>query len=202
MSWHPNRDDQKILTRHPSPVSNQVTTTRALMRFTGEQLQHCAAFHEAAHTVLLLKAGVVVKAVWIRAVIEPDAAGDSSIGETETGPSVASLEPLLTALAAGERAEDRWMREAGLWSPVRAWAAERGGFHDRDYVRSLVRQHLKRELTYGVTDQEWSDYSAIQAAADQALDQEWGGVLALAGALLNRHHLEGEEAARIAGGMR
>jgi hypothetical protein len=171
------------------------------MQFTGEQLQQCAAFHEAAHTVLFLKAGIGVKAVWIRTDAGLPEVGEP-IGRTEMETSMVPLEQLLVAVAAGERAEDRWMREAGLWSPVRAWAAERSNIVDRGYVRSLVRQHLERELTYGVTDEGWSDYAAIHAAADQALDRAWGDVLALAGALLDRHHLDGEEAARVVGGAR
>ncbi|CAC36629.1 hypothetical protein PV411_36435 [Streptomyces sp. NRRL_B-16638] len=201
MSWHPNHDDQTILTRHPSLETSEVTTSRALMRFTAEQLQRCAAFHEAAHTVLFLHAGIGVKSVWISPAIKPGEAG-KPLGRTDMETSTAPLDQFIVAVAAGERAEDRWMREAGVWTPVRAWAAERSNLGDRDFVRSLVRQHLDSELTFGVTDEGWSDYSAIHAAADRALDEKWGGVLALADALLDRLHLDGEEATRVVGGAR
>ncbi|MBV7674105.1 hypothetical protein STHAL_32175 [Streptomyces halstedii] len=202
MRWYPNADDQTVLTRHPSPVARETTTTRNLMQFTTQQHQRSAAIHEAAHTVLFLEAGAPVRSVLIRVLrSDADTSGDP-LGTTDIGHYSDRLEPFLTALAGGERAEDRWMRETGLWNPVRAWASERHALHDRDYARQLVRKYLKHDMTCGITDQGWTDYLALHTAADRALDRVWETVLTLADALLERHHLTGEEAARIAGSIR
>jgi hypothetical protein len=39
---------------------------------------------------------------------------------------------VILALAAAERAQDRWLRETGRWTPELAWVTERLSVHDRD----------------------------------------------------------------------
>ncbi|MFD0384657.1 hypothetical protein ACFQ2B_27760 [Streptomyces stramineus] len=101
--------------------------------------------------------------------------------------------------AAGERAEVRWLRETGLWTPGRAWAAERHAWHDRRHVDEIMRSCHGRELTFHGDHGDWGDYAWVMDRTDEALGRVWGQVMALAHFVAARRQVTGEEAARLTG---
>jgi hypothetical protein len=101
--------------------------------------------------------------------------------------------------AAGEGAEDRWMRETGRWSLERAWVAERLAWRDRSQIGDAYRDLHGRELTFNGDHDDWGDYAWVMDRTDEALDRVLDGVLTLGHHLAEHRFATGEEAARIAG---
>ncbi|MCF3104504.1 hypothetical protein IPZ58_23335 [Streptomyces roseoverticillatus] len=104
----------------------------------------------------------------------------------------------ITMCAAGERAEDRRLREEGLWTPERAWVAERTAASDRQRVVEVLRADRGMTLSYGHAPAGHFNYATVMAAADAALHHLWDRVLSLAAALDQRGQLTGRQAARAA----
>jgi hypothetical protein len=102
----------------------------------------------------------------------------------------------IAAAAAGERAADRWLREAGLWTEERAWVIERHAGHDRVYALKALHDAGER-LTFGERPGHPHDYATAQAAADRLLDELWQGVYRLADSLTQHRRLSGADACCI-----
>ncbi|WP_121701531.1 hypothetical protein [Streptomyces sp. E5N298] len=190
--WHVNRNYRHI-TRHPEPA--QWTDKWSVEGFTEAEKLHGTAIHEAAHTVLLATAGVPVHSVTIRAMSE--AVGRLASGETLRGPFNVVLQDLLVGLCAGERAEDRWLHETGMWNLDRAWAAERSAINDRQEIDNFTYQTTSLHLTYRSSGT-WHDLATLHEHTDRALDTHWARIRDLAVALVEARHLNARQIADIA----
>ncbi|MGW0647312.1 hypothetical protein ACWD4T_00655 [Streptomyces umbrinus] len=182
-------------TRTPPPL-HEATSTDRVAAYTPQEQAMNTAVHEAAHAVLYMFAGHRTGGI----VLHPP--GERShLGRAEVNYPQASGPWLGFALtfAAGERAEDRWLRESGIWSADRAWVAECHAWRDRQQVAEVVQACHNRELTFHGAPDDWGDYAWITDRTDDALDAVWDRVLALALHLAEHRKASGEEAARIAG---
>ncbi|MCC3775073.1 hypothetical protein [Streptomyces sp. UNOB3_S3] len=77
-------------------------------------------------------------------------------------------EHCIAMCVAGERAQDRWMREQGLWTPERAWVIERLSAHDRNLVAECLKECRRAELGFGYTPAGGLDFAVVHRAADAA----------------------------------
>lgn len=193
--WHTNAS-LRHTTRHPEPAA--WFNTQTVENLTEAQKLRDTAVHEAAHTILFLAAGIPVRYVEILTKTESDASG-ADLGTTFVEAHQARLDAFLVALAAGERAEDRWMRESNLWTPARAWVIERLAINDRLHTAGLVRQFLKTELTYGEKPTEWSDLAWHHQVADEALHKNWARITDFADALIEHRYLTARQVADFSG---
>jgi hypothetical protein len=182
-------------TRTAPPDITGYTNTDQIANYTPDEKLFDSAVHEAAHAVLYLATGHRIRGITIHA------AGDDSHGgqaQVDHAPFSGLWLDFVTAAAAGERAQDRWLRESGLWTPGRAWVAERLAWDDRRQVAESTHTCLKQELSFGVRD-DWTDYAWIMDRADEALDPLWDRVLTLTHHIAEHRQVTGEEAARITG---
>jgi hypothetical protein len=150
-----------------------------------DQARTAQAVHELAHAVLWMAAGIHVV--------------DAAIG-TEEGIATGGPVPphaglgCAVGLAAGERAEDRWLRETGLWTEERAAVAEVGAHRDRGVI---LAADVQPRVTFGGGD--GYDYAHLHALADQALSLHWHRILTVAPYLVRATRLTGDEIAAHAG---
>ena len=100
-------------------------------------------------------------------------------------------------LAAGEEAHRRWLTESEFdETPERIWAVERGAWDDTDKAIGWLRD---------LCPPEWRDdwlrmrFWGYRPATQALLGERWERVLKVAGALADRLHLSGDEAAELAG---
>ncbi|MFD7235070.1 hypothetical protein ACFWAT_07140 [Streptomyces syringium] len=195
-AWHLN-SDRALFTRHPEPKA-WVTGASLYdcLDFPDATLRRSIAVHEAGHAVLCMAFGIPVAEIRIRDDLGRTP-GEGGAAWVKTGLNWrVSYMRYVAMCAAGERAQDRWMREMGLWTPQRAWAAERGAGDDRDQVGEALRT-CGMDLHFGA-NRPGVQYSTIQAVADSALSHLWDRLLRLAEAIDNHGHLTGREAARHA----
>jgi len=180
-----HREPELWCCHHHTPALDRATYRRAV----------CA--HEAGHAVVALNSGMHVMKVSIS-----EAEGDIGCGlraefagVTTPGPYELSPSSEIKIWAAGERAEQRWLRENGLWTEDRGWAAEMGALDDRE--KSIPK--LERGL--GTTDlgTVLANYAKFGDEVEQVLDQNWAAVLAVADALDMTGELTGDQAAALAG---
>ncbi|MFE4420425.1 hypothetical protein [Streptomyces sp. NPDC056817] len=190
--WHVNRNHRHI-TRHPEP--EQWTDKWAVEAFTEAEKLHGTAIHEAAHTVLFCAAGIPIYSVTVRTMSE--AVGTIPSGETNRGPFRATLQDVLAALCAGERAEDRWLRETGMWTTGRAWAAERSALNDRTEADGFIYQAAGVFLTCR-SNGTWHDLATLHSHTDQVIAKHWASITDLADALVRERHLDAQQIASIA----
>lgn len=107
--------------------------------------------------------------------------------------------------AAGERANERWLDEEGLWTPRRGWVAESGGFDDRCNASTIdprwrlayTDEGRARCEADGVSPVDWTD---AQREADELLDELWPYVLRVAGLLFTHGRLTGHQVRAIVSG--
>lgn len=160
---------------------------------TDGQRDTMRAVHEAAHAVAVLAGGGYVHDAWITetSVLRASAPTDSG---TVSGQVRCCNLPGGTENAvffgAGERAEDRWLRENGLWASDIAAGVELGACGDR---RALLE--LNPHVGFGTGQ----DYVIVHDIADHFLSENWASVLTLADALAARLRLDGAEVAALAG---
>ncbi|SPE51870.1 hypothetical protein SNS2_1544 [Streptomyces netropsis] len=203
-AWHLNTD-QPVYTRQPEPrawVHREVTSGFQLLAFSDTTLRHSIAVHEAAHAVLDFAFGIPVVEICVCDDLGAgaDGEGGGAAGWVRNGGQWRVPDVHYFAMcAAGERAQDRWLRETGLWTPERAWVEERAADSDRQQVAHALRHSRNKELTFGRTAAGAMDYATVQAAADAALAPLWDRVLRLAAAVDDHGHLTGRQAARHAG---
>lgn len=195
MSWYTNSD--RYVTRHPEPVSAASATYYEVADLRDADLRRSIAVHEAGHAVLGFAFGIPVAAICVR----------EDLGRAGEGPSAwvqwgkswdVPWRRYITMCAAGERAEDRRLREEGLWTPERAWVAERTAESDRQCVVDALRADCGMTLSYGDDPVGDIDYGTVTAAADAALHHLWDRVLSLAAALDQWGCLTGRQAAQAA----
>ncbi|MFJ6382989.1 hypothetical protein ACIQI7_23675 [Kitasatospora sp. NPDC092039] len=169
--------------RNPRPeLPSGVGVTEAL-DLPVDELRRAFAAHEAGHVLVLLHFGIPFEAVFIRddLGLVPDRAGSG--GAVVLGPCSAPLRTGLTMLAAGERAQDRWLRESGRWTTRRGWLTELGAVNDRREIYRVVDEGSGRDVTFGASDDPCRDLAALHDHTDALLDTLWDRVTALAEAL-------------------
>jgi hypothetical protein len=182
-------------TRVPPP-SYDWECTDAVAAYTPDEQTLNSAVHEAAHAVVYMAAGYQIGHIVLH---EP---GDHSHGGRAHVNYLPASGPLLdwaVTCAAGERAEVRWMRETGLWSADRAWVAERLAWRDRSQIGAAYRDGYGEELAFRGDHDSYGDYAWFMDRTDEALDPVWDQVLTLAHHVVDRRHVAGDEAAKVAG---
>jgi hypothetical protein len=190
-------------TRFAPPAGIQGTRLRDLMELSDTQRHWLNAFHEAGHVVMAMAARVCVKQVRILPREQAwdgsaDGPAPGSVGFSEIYYWHGTVRDGINILAAGERAQDRWLREAGLWTPVRAWAVERDGISDRARIEEWCRALTGRNgVTYGTRRGLW-DLGQAHQRTDEELSRRWPQVVTIAGALASHLFLTGHEAAGLA----
>ncbi|MFJ9855255.1 hypothetical protein [Streptomyces sp. NPDC101150] len=195
--FHPTtlKDGRELYTRHREPDFWCCHHhTPALDRAT---YRRAICVHEAGHTVVALVSGMRVQSVSVA-----ESEGDIGCGlraefegTTTPGPYELSRSSVIKIWGAGERAEQRWLRENGLWTEVRGWAAELGALGDRQQaIREL-------EVSLATTDEGTvlMSYAELGDQVEQVLDRNWASVLTVAEALDVAGELTGNEAAALAG---
>ncbi|GLW73751.1 hypothetical protein Kpho02_60490 [Kitasatospora phosalacinea] len=158
-----------------------------------EQVDLLSAVHEAAHAVAVLAGRGRLN--WVQ--LPAPAAGtgaDSPGGVTDWRSPMPTIEAFAAVLGAGERATDRWLREAGLWSPERAVAVEIGAWGDRELLLDAGNRG-----TVGFGEGTATDYFVVHDLADALLDEHWPAVTALAEHLVERRYLTGDQVADFTG---
>ncbi|WP_035796445.1 hypothetical protein [Kitasatospora mediocidica] len=166
MSWH-YEPTTRIFTRHPAPDIDGRFDVRGLYGLPDSHHRQMTTIHEAGHAAVLLAAGIPFDHMSLGQHPNTAAPQAGYVKCTFTG----TLETYIHFFAAGERAQDRWLREQGLWTPIRAWATEILAYTDRQGIAE-----------YAPAD----DLTALHDEVDTLLDGLWPSVLRLAGAL-NRH---------------
>lgn len=177
-TWHPEPDSlcegHVVHTRNPIPDAWEQggIDTAALTRYTPAQRSAALAHHEAGHAVAWTLCGVEVERITLGG---PGGLG-AAVHPRSDGCAVSSL---LVGLAAGHVAEARFLAEAGLYTPERAWAAERLAETDQRGADRLCRKYLDRPLTYGV-GADAGDWGRASEIAGTMLGVSWGAVACLA----------------------
>lgn len=184
--WHTTID----IGGQPYPTRNYAPDIEggsdACLNLTATQLDYLRAIHEAGHAIAALLGGAHLHS----AAIVIGVAGDATGGEVRAC-NLHDGHGFAVFSAAGERASDRWLREAGLWTPERAVANEVGARGDR-------QQFLAINAHVGFGDRE-VDYRMVHDLADQTLDQHWAAVLQIADQLAQHGRLDATQIVAIAG---
>jgi hypothetical protein len=194
VTWHNDLliNGETYPTRHPAP-GGEPRSDAYIGDLTHAQRDAMRAAHEAAHAIAGLAFGGHVHSVMFRTT-ESLRTDEQMDGSTISGDvKVCNLPDgfaLATFMGAGERAEDRWLREHGLWTPTRAAGVELGAYGDRRVVLDN-----NPHIGFG----SGQDYSTVHDLADHFLSEHWTRVLAVACELAARLRLSGDEVADLAG---
>lgn len=155
--------------------------------------QYLRAVHEAAHAVAGLTANAHIHYAKIARTAELATAAPTTIG-IPGGDVFACNFPegqtFAVFLGAGERAEDRWLRQNNLWTPRRAVGVELGACADR-------RTFLATNPHFGFGEDR-NDYRVVHDLADQLVTDNWTAITAIADILATQLHLTGEQIATLA----
>ena len=155
------------------------------------------ATHESAHAVVYMAYGHRVESVNVYPSGEQTVHGCK--GSMVPMPGYGEWQEFALHSAAGERASDRWLREAGLWTPERAWACEREAGEDRARTAEYVQLGAHTAMTYGSAGREHTDYAVIGDQADVILDRVWSKVRDLAAYLFEHTTAGTDTLERVAG---
>lgn len=185
-TWHTLMDinGQPYPTRHYA--SDIEGDSDACLNLPAPQLDYLRAIHEAGHAVTVLTGGAHLHSAEI--VIGEAVAEE---GGVTYACNLADGHAYAVFSAVGERASDRWLREAGLWNPERAVANEVGARGDR-------HQFLAINPHVGFGDRE-VDYRFVHDLADQALDQHWAAVVRVADRLVQERKLDADTIVAMTG---
>ncbi|MFB7948956.1 hypothetical protein ACFC6L_29035 [Kitasatospora phosalacinea] len=177
-------------TRHPVPPRFRTGTANARALFTADGLSEAqytemVAAHELGHALVWLAGGLHVPGLSTHA--------DGQFGGHTTVKATGAPDECRTqvlGVVAGELAQDRWLRESGLWSEDRAALVETTAVRDRWIAldRITPRPH------FGGSGP-GSDYTLIQAMAAQHLEHIWPLMATALPLLLRERVLTGRELA-------
>lgn len=184
-TWYPDHQSPYkghiVHTRSPIPrawkEASPGVSSGQLANYTPAQQLAVSAYHEAGHAAVLDLCGVEPARIVKAENAEETDAFVQPVGSEHL------LNALLVGVAAGHMSEIRFLAEAGLYTPERAWVAERRGSLDQYMADQLCREHLGRPLTYG-TGAELSDWERASNTANAMLGVRWGAVARLAEELL------------------
>jgi hypothetical protein len=180
--------DDVHINGQPYPTRNHAPNidgdTDTALNLTTPQLDYLRAIHEAGHAVTVLTGGAHLHFAEI-------VTGEAASAEGGVTHSCNRTDGHANAIisAAGERAADRWLHEAGLWTPERAVAVEVGAYGDRNSFLA-INPHV------GFGDKH-VDYRHVHDLADQALNTHWAAVTTVADALHQHRHLTGNAIAAL-----
>ncbi|MFF2118230.1 hypothetical protein ACFVXH_12975 [Kitasatospora sp. NPDC058184] len=196
--WHFDADTG-LTTRNPTVMVDGPTPLYEVLALPDDLLRRAIAVHEAGHVAVMLYFELPFERVAISDDLGKDQSRPGGAGEvTISRDFSAPLYDALVMLAAGERAQDRWLHEADLWTGTRGWAAEAGALGDRGEISRIVHEEFGEEVTYGTGDDPCRDLAALHDRTDALLDLLWSGVAALADALTQHGQLNWEQAAAAA----
>jgi hypothetical protein len=204
-TWHRNTDHYARaimptigLTRNPVPAAWLTPTPVSvdqIMNLTPDQERWMVCTHESAHAVMYMAYGHRVEYI----AVHEDQEAHGCKAELVPAPGYGEWWEFALHTACGERASDRWLREAGLWTPERAWAVEREAGEDRARTAEYVELGAHREMTYGSAGREHTDYAVIGDQADVMLDRIWSKVSDLAAYLFEHSTADTAAMERVAG---
>ncbi|MFF5019541.1 hypothetical protein [Streptomyces sp. NPDC001165] len=163
------------------------------------------AVHEAGHALAAFTLGVHVPAVSIREQegILPCGHPYDVTGELdEVRLAGATVKQGMTVLVSGERAEDRWLRENGLWTEQRAFFTERGALGDRATARTILSREFGVPLRFGTSApgaEDTADWWRYHPISDELLTDVWPQVMLLAERVADAGALSGDAAAEVCG---
>lgn len=199
VTWHRNIrwNEDLYPTRNYSSYEGDFA---GMLSLSAQQRQESGAAHELGHAIAHLAQDADAHLARVDLYSETTdirldtgvtrAAGGYTLAHYERGDEHA-LWCVLVACAAGERAQDRWLREAGLWTPTRAVAIEVLARSDRDSA-------LHREPRLGFGDAE-IDYGLLHDEADAIIDRHWEGLRTAVPVLMTSGRMTGDELAAYVG---
>ena len=204
-TWHRNTDHYALtvmpaisLTRNPVPavwLAREPVSVDQIMSLTTDQERRMVCTHEAAHAVMYMAYGHRIESV----IVYDDQDAHGCKAEVIPAPAYGEWSEFALYSACGERASDRWLREAGLWTPERAWAVEREAGRDREQTAEYVQFGAHTTMTYGSAGREHTDYAVIGDQADAMLDRLWSKVCDLAAHLFEHSTADADTLERVAG---
>ncbi|MFI1968237.1 hypothetical protein BLA24_20410 [Streptomyces cinnamoneus] len=200
--WFLN-SDRPLYTRQPEPRdwwTGVAESFYSFLDFSDAMLRRSLAVHEAGHAVLNMAFGIPIAEIGVRDDLGKVPSDGFAAWVRTCGNWSVPYVRYLAMCAAGERAQERWMRELGLWTPERAWVVERCASSDRELVADSLRTARGMELHFGDGNGTAGGmhYATIQTAADSALAHLWDQVLHLAAAVDEHGRLTGRQAAHHA----
>ena len=141
--------------------------------FTLDQADYMSAIHEAGHAVVGLLGQYHIHSAELFYEDFPTAVGGTvtacrDLDADEDGHAFAAFG------GAGERAANKWLHEAHLWTPQRAVTVELCAWKDRALL-------LESNPHVGFGDRA-DDYRAIHDIADQVINRGWSRIKAVADA--------------------
>lgn len=152
-------------------------TIGEVLAFTDEQYRLYTAIHEIGHATAGLATGKCAVDFCVL-TIEPGAETDA-FTDIRWVKDSDEQQTRLVLLHGGLLAQDRWMREQGLWTADRHRAARSGARHDFDAMADL-----------GASEEA---ISAARELSRQLLDRHWQGVLRAAAGLCSMNRITGEQ---------
>ncbi|MGW7617463.1 hypothetical protein ACWGLG_16655 [Streptomyces antimycoticus] len=189
--WH---HDLRLEDGAPYPLRNRLEEgpeygdiNDQVLGLTKKQSRTGQAVHELGHAMVWLAGGLHVVNLGIDI---------GRGGRAMCLPTNRTQEQQMTriiGIVAGERAQDRWLRETGLWTPSRAAMAELGAAHDRSLVFAADPRPRPGFGSGG------ADYSDLHDLADRALDGIWGSIQDALPVLVRRGSLSGDQLAKLSG---
>lgn len=194
VTWHDGIliNGEAYLTRNYSPDYGP-NSDAYLGTLTYGQRDILRAVHEAAHAVAVLAGGGHIHDARILTTAELVTHEPSDEGIKSGDVRVCNLldsTDCAIFLGAGERAEDRWLRESGLWTPTLAAGIELGAYGDRKALLGM-----NPHVGFGTGQ----DYVVVHDLADHFVNRHWTRILAVANPLVSRLRLDGDEVADLAG---
>lgn len=185
--WH---RDVRLADGQPYPLRNRLTEgplsgdiNERILGLTEKQSRMSTAAHELGHAVVWLAGGLHVRYLGV---------GIGLGGQAACEPVTRTPEEQMSrviGVVAGERAQDRWLRESGLWTPSLGALAELGAAHDRAYVFGC---DPRPRPGFGDGD---VDYSVLHDLADEALGAVWNEIVMALPILVERGRMTGDELA-------
>lgn len=190
-TWHHdlNINGQPYPTRHPAPNYGD-TSDAYLGDLPTHTRQYLRALHEAAHAIAAISANGHIHYARITPTAQLAASTGAVSGGDVSGCNLIDGRAVATFYGAGERAENHYLHQAGLWTPTRSAGIELGALRDRERCRTL-----NPHIGFGTGH---NDYAAVHDLADQLVTRHWHAILTVADTLTNRLHLTGDEIAHLA----
>ncbi|MFD8078184.1 hypothetical protein ACFV3E_36655 [Streptomyces sp. NPDC059718] len=157
------------------------------------------AFHEAGHAVLHMAYGVHVIDAELTVSVDDLGWGGTVNGRVGWLADGVSVWRLTAACAAGQLAQDRFLREAGLWTPGRAAECESGAAHDVGIALDLIATYGPPDACATRTLPTGRSWGTIGAVAERTVKLLWPQITVVAHALAAHTVLSGDAIAEISG---